>query len=56
MLLGTETIGQTLILKTIDSRLKFLKKQKPNVTQFIDFPSAFSRGKKKSTLNNPTPK
>lgn len=59
MILGTaETLGQNNTdFDVIDSRLKFFKKIKTSkLAEFMDFPSSFSGGKKKSTMNKPTPK
>jgi two-component system CheB/CheR fusion protein len=59
MMLGTaETLGQeNTDFDVIDSKLKFFRKTKTSkVTEFIDFPSSFTKSKKKSTLTKPTPK
>ncbi|EIA08468.1 chemotaxis protein CheB [Flavobacterium frigoris] len=59
MVLGTaETLGQNNSdFEIIDSRLKFFKKTKTSkLREFIDFPSSFTGGKRKSTMTEPTPK
>lgn len=59
MILGTaETLGQNNTdFTVIDSKLKFFKKIKTSkLTEFIDFPSSFTGGKKKLTMTNSTPK
>jgi two-component system CheB/CheR fusion protein len=59
MLLGmSETLGQeNTSFEVIDSTLKIFKKTRTSkVSKLGDFPSAFSKGEKKSTVTNPTPK